>query len=104
VEVHSTAAENAVTRTDKFGHSMPILRPAPRHDPIPGMYYVEHEGITAGLLQDFGEGHTHPRYAAHRLRDDRNAPGEVTLHPDKHSAISHLFSPIDPATYGDRHR
>lgn len=95
--VHSTAAEGAVTRTDKFGQSMPILRPIEiQGEKVPGYYNVTHESIHLGRIRQTAKGwwQTDPSWATGR---------EASIHPDRHSAVASLFSKLDPATHQERH-
>lgn len=97
-EVHSTAAEGAVSRTDKFGHSMPILKPVKEYAPgksFPYLTYeVEHEGQYKGQIwHDVDKGIWHSNKGSYH-----NATNT------KHGAVASLFSGIDPATAMDRKR
>jgi hypothetical protein len=99
-EVHSTAAEGegVVSRTDKFGHSMPILRPTQ----YKGQFTVHHENEHRGYVQQVGGNW----YATKPGIDVGTGSMHQPLgpHESKHTATASLFDRMDPATYGERHR
>jgi hypothetical protein len=94
-EVHSTAAEGAVTRVNKWGESMPILRKTS----VPSMRYVEHEGKEIGMLQDLGPPSEYSnwpgrkRWASHHPPSEAKPRGHIELHNTKYEAVEFLFGP-----------
>jgi hypothetical protein len=83
-EIHSTASEGAVSRTNKFGESMPILRPHPL-----GGFHVDHNGNRMGQIWQSPDG----KWWSGKPYE----PGIAHPHESKHEAAQSLFTPIDPA-------
>jgi|SRR5579864_7123663 len=98
--VHSTAAEgeSVVSRTDKFGHSMPILRPTGYKN----QYTVHHEGEHRGYLLQIGDKWFATKPGVDVGTGSMHQP--IGPHPSKHKATASLFDPLDPATAMERRR
>jgi hypothetical protein len=92
----STADINAVSRTDKFGHSMPILKTVDNTYPKLKEYRVEHENRHVGFVEKWPGG-----WFAYKPNGLFNS--EVP-YSNRHAAVASLFDPIDPATAMDRKR
>jgi hypothetical protein len=99
-EIHSTAAEGrgVVSRQDKFGHSMPILRPAgfaTPSDQAP-VYHVYHGDIKMGTIV-----RTTPSRNWWARNEIQDTPWDGP-HENKHQAVGSLFDPMDPAARMER--
>ena len=81
-EVHSTAAEGAVTHQDKYGNSMPILKPLRDH---PNAWEVQHEGKVVGTIsQDLD------KWWGRGVSDYSHGPWSGP-HVHRHEAVQAIF-------------
>ena len=89
-EVHSTAAEGAVTHVDKWGESMPITRPTTYR----GLHSVHHHGEQVGFVQELNEG----RWLSHHPLGESPRSGggleHIKEHTNKRDAVDSLFRNI----------
>jgi hypothetical protein len=80
----------ALSRVDKFGESLPILR----HTIYPGMYRVEHQGQDMGFVQHIPQVTPNARqWFSHHPYSEAKPHGHIEAHQHRHEAVDFLFGP-----------